>query len=173
MLTFIGARRKYSKLKWSKTTWSDQHIGLRPCGLRVGIPLTFPVLFVRLIWHIMYLFTGLETDFSQVSDWMSKLDETLSRYNVDSASCMQRLTCSYVQLANENVLAGNATDFDTMLSSLSRYLIKLRDAPIARSGIRIAWDRGGIGTHVLFFSSIQLQTRNAMPSVYIQKAHLC
>ncbi|KOB66656.1 Uncharacterized protein OBRU01_20929 [Operophtera brumata] len=33
---------------------------------------------------------------------------------------MQRLTCSYVQLANENVITGNATDFDATLSSLSR-----------------------------------------------------
>lgn len=76
-----------------------------------------PALF--LIFNFSTL-SGVETDFSQISDWMQKLDESLGRYNIDSASCMQRLTCSYVQNANENVITGNATDFDATLSSLSR-----------------------------------------------------
>lgn len=50
---------------------------------------------------------------------LNKLDETLSRYNIDSAACSQRLACSYVQLANENMVAGNATDFDALLASVS------------------------------------------------------
>lgn len=64
--------------------------------------------------------SGLETDVSQISDMLNKLDETLSKYNIDSSACMQRLACSYVQLANENMITGNATDFDALLSSLSR-----------------------------------------------------
>ncbi|XP_048486012.1 uncharacterized protein LOC105381883 [Plutella xylostella] len=60
-----------------------------------------------------------ESNVLEVSDMLNKLDETLSRYNIDSAACMQRLTCSYVQLANENVVAGNATDFDALLSTMA------------------------------------------------------
>ncbi|XP_068619359.1 uncharacterized protein [Battus philenor] len=54
-----------------------------------------------------------------VSDMLGKLDDVLSRYNIDSAACVQRLTCSYLQLANENMHSGNATDFDILLTSLS------------------------------------------------------
>ncbi|XP_038207020.1 uncharacterized protein LOC119828816 isoform X2 [Zerene cesonia] len=61
-----------------------------------------------------------ETELGSISDLLGQFDETLSRYNVDSASCMQRLACSYVQLANENMAIGNATDFDVMLSSVAR-----------------------------------------------------
>ncbi|KOB66655.1 Uncharacterized protein OBRU01_20927 [Operophtera brumata] len=95
-------------------------------GVLIGSILGFGavVILPKIIHALSYSYGGgygrsVDTDFSQVSDWMHKLDETLNRYNIDSASCMQRLTCSYVQLANENVVTGNATDFDATLSSLS------------------------------------------------------
>lgn len=63
---------------------------------------------------------GIDSDFSQVTDVISRIDDMMTRYNIDSTSCMQRLACSYVQIANENMLTGNATDFDGMLTNLSR-----------------------------------------------------
>lgn len=62
---------------------------------------------------------GAETDLHQLTDMLNKLDSTLSHYNIDSSACMQRLACSYVQLANENMVTGNATDFDAVLTSIS------------------------------------------------------
>ncbi|XP_041969481.1 uncharacterized protein LOC121726271 [Aricia agestis] len=60
-----------------------------------------------------------DSDFSQLTDVLSRMDEALSRYNIDSTSCMQRLACAYVQLANENMVNGNATEFDAVLASVS------------------------------------------------------
>ncbi|XP_063831085.1 uncharacterized protein LOC135080367 isoform X2 [Ostrinia nubilalis] len=95
-------------------------------GVLIGSILGFGAVIIlpKIIHALSYGYGGgygrsLETDMSQISDMLNKLDETLSRYNIDSGACMQRLSCSYVQLANENMLAGNATDFDALLSNLS------------------------------------------------------
>ncbi|XP_013170697.1 PREDICTED: uncharacterized protein LOC106120068 [Papilio xuthus] len=95
-------------------------------GVLLGSILGFGAVIIlpKIIHAFSYGYGGgygrsVETDFNQVSDMFGKLDETLSRYNVDTAACMQRLTCSYVQLANENMAAGNASDFDVLLASLS------------------------------------------------------
>ncbi|GBP17931.1 hypothetical protein EVAR_7924_1 [Eumeta japonica] len=60
-----------------------------------------------------------DSELLQLTDMLNKMDETLGRYNVDSRACVQRLACSYVRLANENVISGNATEFDTMLAAFS------------------------------------------------------
>ncbi|XP_075982966.1 uncharacterized protein LOC142981152 isoform X2 [Anticarsia gemmatalis] len=95
-------------------------------GVLIGSILGFGAVIIlpKIIHALSYSYGGgygrsLETDFSQVSEMFGKIDEMLSRYNVDSTACMQRLACSYVQLANENMISGNATDFDALLSSLS------------------------------------------------------
>ncbi|XP_072929720.1 uncharacterized protein [Epargyreus clarus] len=55
----------------------------------------------------------------QLSELLTRFDDTLNRYNIDSGACMQRLACSYVQLANENMVTGNASEFDAMLTTLT------------------------------------------------------
>ncbi|CAG9565648.1 unnamed protein product [Danaus chrysippus] len=94
-------------------------------GVLIGSILGFGAVIIlpKLIHAFSYGYGGYgrsaDTDLNQVSDMISRLDESLTRYNIDSSSCMQRLACSYVQLANENMLTGNATDFDGMLANLS------------------------------------------------------
>ncbi|KAI5642837.1 DM4/DM12 family domain-containing protein [Phthorimaea operculella] len=95
-------------------------------GVLIGSILGFgAVLILPKIMHALsYGYGGgygrsTEPDFHQVTDMLNKLDETLARYNIDSAACMQRLACQYVQLANENTITGNATDFDALLTNLS------------------------------------------------------
>nr|XP_049704881.1 uncharacterized protein LOC110376438 [Helicoverpa armigera] len=95
-------------------------------GVLIGSILGFGAVIIlpKIIHALSYSYGGgygrsLETDFGQVSEVFGKIDEMLSRYNVDSTACMQRLACSYVQLANENMVNGNATDFDVLLSSVS------------------------------------------------------
>ncbi|XP_049878214.1 uncharacterized protein LOC126375315 [Pectinophora gossypiella] len=94
-------------------------------GVLIGSILGFGAVIIlpKIIHALSYGYGGygrsLEPDLQQASDMLNKLDETLSRYNIDSAACMQRLACSYVQLANENMVTGNATDFDALLSNLS------------------------------------------------------
>ncbi|CAH2094765.1 unnamed protein product [Euphydryas editha] len=94
-------------------------------GVLIGSILGFGavVILPKIIHAFSYSFGGygrsVDSDFTQVSDMIGRLDEMLTRYNIDSASCMQRLACSYVQIANENMLTGNATDFDGMLTNLS------------------------------------------------------
>ncbi|KAJ8723733.1 hypothetical protein PYW07_007713 [Mythimna separata] len=95
-------------------------------GVLIGSILGFGAVIIlpKIIHALSYSYGGgygrsLETDFGQASEVFGKIDDMLSRYNVDSTACMQRLACSYVQLANENMVNGNATDFDALLSSLS------------------------------------------------------
>ncbi|CAH2983510.1 unnamed protein product [Chilo suppressalis] len=95
-------------------------------GVLIGSILGFGAVIIlpKLIHALSYSYGGgygrsVETDMSQLSEMLNKLDDTLNRYNIDSSACMQRLACSYVQLANENMITGNATDFDALLSSLS------------------------------------------------------
>ncbi|XP_047537153.1 uncharacterized protein LOC125071106 [Vanessa atalanta] len=94
-------------------------------GVLIGSILGFGAVIIlpKIIHAFSYGYGGYgrstESDFSQVSDMINKFDETLTRYNIDSSSCMLRLACSYVQLANENTITGNATDFDGMLTNLS------------------------------------------------------
>ncbi|CAK1583853.1 unnamed protein product [Parnassius mnemosyne] len=95
-------------------------------GVLLGSLLGFGavVILPKIIHAFSYSYGGgygrsAETDLHVVSDMLGKLDETLSKYNIDSTACMQRLSCSYVQLANENMVNGNASDFDVMLASLS------------------------------------------------------
>ncbi|CAH2044987.1 unnamed protein product, partial [Iphiclides podalirius] len=94
-------------------------------GVLLGSILGFGAVIIlpKIIHAFSYSYGGgygrsTETDFS-MSDMFSKLDNTLSRYNIDSAACMQRLACSYVQLANDNLATGNATELDALLASLS------------------------------------------------------
>lgn len=56
---------------------------------------------------------------SSFTAMLTKLDMALDRYNVDSSSCVQRFTCSYVQSALDNMAVGNATDTDRFISSVS------------------------------------------------------
>ncbi|CAH4038094.1 uncharacterized protein LOC123720173 [Pieris brassicae] len=94
-------------------------------GVLLGSILGFGAVIVlpKIIHAFSYGYGGYgrsaESDFGQLSDLLGHFDQTLGRYNVDSASCMQRLACSYVQLANENMVTGNGTDFDTMLASVA------------------------------------------------------
>ncbi|CAG9789455.1 unnamed protein product [Diatraea saccharalis] len=95
-------------------------------GVLIGSILGFGAVIIlpKIIHALSYGYGGgygrsIETDMSQLSEMLNKLDDTLNRYNIDSSACMQRLACSYVQLANENMITGNATDFDALLSSLS------------------------------------------------------
>ncbi|XP_026333353.1 uncharacterized protein LOC113240300 [Hyposmocoma kahamanoa] len=94
-------------------------------GVLIGTILGFGAVIVlpKIIQALSYGYGGYgrsaETDLHQLTDMLNKLDSTLSHYNIDSSACMQRLACSYVQLANENMVAGNATDFDAVLTNLS------------------------------------------------------
>ncbi|KAJ0173511.1 hypothetical protein K1T71_010660 [Dendrolimus kikuchii] len=95
-------------------------------GVLLGSIIGFGAVIIipKIIHALSYGYGGgygrsLETDFGQITDMFNKIDDVLNRYNIDSSACVQRLTCSYVQLANENMITGNATDFDVLLSSLS------------------------------------------------------
>ncbi|KAG6455292.1 hypothetical protein O3G_MSEX009124 [Manduca sexta] len=95
-------------------------------GVLIGSILGFGAVIIlpKIIHALSYSYGGgygrsVETDLSQMSDIFNKIDDMLSRYNIDSSACMQRQACSYVQLANENVVTGNATEFDAMLASMS------------------------------------------------------
>ncbi|KAH9643037.1 hypothetical protein HF086_013598 [Spodoptera exigua] len=87
-------------------------------GVLIGSLLGFGAVIIlpKIIHALSYSYGG---GYGRISEVFGKIDEMLSRYNVDSTACMQRLACSYVQLANENMISGNATDFDVLLSSLS------------------------------------------------------
>lgn len=52
-------------------------------------------------------------------DILSRIDETLAQYNIDSSSCMQRAVCSYVKVASDKVTDGSANNLDALIDSAS------------------------------------------------------
>ncbi|PSN33683.1 hypothetical protein C0J52_20896 [Blattella germanica] len=60
---------------------------------------------------------GEEKNSTNIVDVLSRIDETLAKYNIDSSSCMQRAVCSYVKSAQEKVQEGSANNFDSILDS--------------------------------------------------------
>jgi hypothetical protein len=65
------------------------------------------------------LCTGENGKKTGVMDILSRIDETLAQYNIDSSSCMQRAVCSYVKLASEKVTDGSANNVDALVESAS------------------------------------------------------
>ncbi|XP_069688246.1 uncharacterized protein [Periplaneta americana] len=54
---------------------------------------------------------------ASLMDILSRVDETLAQYNIDSSSCMQRAVCSYVKQASEKVNDGTANNIDAVVDS--------------------------------------------------------
>jgi hypothetical protein len=52
-----------------------------------------------------------------IMDVLSRIDETLAQYNIDSSSCMQRVVCSYIKLTSEKVTDGSANSLDELVDS--------------------------------------------------------
>lgn len=65
----------------------------------------------------MILCTGENDKKAGIMDILSRIDETLAQYNIDSSSCMQRAACSYVKLASEKVTDGSANNLDALIDS--------------------------------------------------------
>lgn len=54
-----------------------------------------------------------------VTDMMSKVDEFLSKNNVDSTACMQKAVCHYVRNSSQNANTGHANQIEEMILSLT------------------------------------------------------
>jgi len=65
------------------------------------------------------LCTGENEKKTGIIDILSRIDETLAQYNIDSSSCMQRAVCSYVKLASDKVTDGSANNLDAVIDSAS------------------------------------------------------
>ena len=63
--------------------------------------------------------TGENEKKTGIMDILSRIDETLAQYNIDSSSCMQRAVCSYVKLASDKVTDGSANNVDALIDSAS------------------------------------------------------
>lgn len=50
---------------------------------------------------------------------LARLDDTLSKFNIDSSSCMQRAVCSYVKTSEGKISEGAADQFDQLVHALS------------------------------------------------------
>ncbi|XP_077301276.1 DM4/DM12 domain-containing protein Desiccate [Arctopsyche grandis] len=85
---------------------------------------------------------SVEADMSSFTAMLTKLDSTLDRYNVDSSSCVQRFTCSYVQSALDNMAVGNATDVDRFISSISEntLIVNMLDGTAIRQAVEAGKD---------------------------------
>lgn len=74
--------------------------------------------------HVLYVylfneFVDVEAEMSSFTNLLTKLDEVLEKNNVDSSSCAQRITCSFVQSSLNNMSGGNGTDIDKFVAVLS------------------------------------------------------
>lgn len=54
-----------------------------------------------------------------ISDLLSKLDQILSKDNIDSTNCMQRAVCTYVRQSTYHNRMGTADQTDQIISTLS------------------------------------------------------
>ncbi|XP_021920348.1 uncharacterized protein LOC110830134 [Zootermopsis nevadensis] len=54
-----------------------------------------------------------------IMDVLSRIDETLAHYNIDSSLCMQRAVCTYVKLASEKVTDGSGNNLDALVDSVA------------------------------------------------------
>jgi hypothetical protein len=65
----------------------------------------------------MNLCTGENEKKTGIIDILSRIDETLAQYNIDSSSCMQRAVCSYIKMSSEKVTDGSANNLDALVDS--------------------------------------------------------
>ncbi|XP_026479281.1 uncharacterized protein LOC113385649 [Ctenocephalides felis] len=63
-------------------------------------------------------------DGTGVTQMLARLDDTLSKFNIDSSSCMQRAVCSYVKTSEGKISEGAADQFDQLVHALSGTAIK-------------------------------------------------
>lgn len=54
-----------------------------------------------------------------ISDLLSKLDQILSKDNIDSTNCMQRAVCTYVRQSTYHNRMGTADQTDQIIATLS------------------------------------------------------
>nr|CAD7430506.1 unnamed protein product [Timema monikensis] len=50
---------------------------------------------------------------------LSRVDEALSKNNIDSSSCMQRAVCSYIKSVSSKVAEGSASSVDTVIDNVA------------------------------------------------------
>nr|CAD7446215.1 unnamed protein product [Timema bartmani] len=50
---------------------------------------------------------------------LSRVDEALSKNNIDSSSCMQRAVCSYMKSVSSKVAEGSASSVDTVIDNVA------------------------------------------------------
>lgn len=56
---------------------------------------------------------------------LTKLDDILSKNNIDSTTCVQRAVCNYVRSSEYNLQIGNADQSDQIIHTLSGYVYNL------------------------------------------------
>lgn len=58
-------------------------------------------------------------ELSGVTDMMAKLDDFLSKNNVDSTACMQKAVCHYIRTSSQHSSAGTTNQVEDMILALS------------------------------------------------------
>lgn len=61
-------------------------------------------------------------EFGGVSDMMSKLDEFLSKNNVDSTACVQKAVCHYIRNSSASANQGAANQIEEMALALTEWV---------------------------------------------------
>ncbi|KAJ8949224.1 hypothetical protein NQ318_022736, partial [Aromia moschata] len=64
-------------------------------------------------------YRSLEDEMSSVTEILSRIDNSLQQHNIDSSSCVQRIICTYINGAKNNLNNGEATGWDEMAFSLT------------------------------------------------------
>ncbi|XP_017779639.1 PREDICTED: uncharacterized protein LOC108564947 [Nicrophorus vespilloides] len=81
------------------------------------------ILIVPKLAHVFssggYGYRSLENDMSSITDILARVDNSLEQHNIDSSSCMQRIICSYVHEAQNNMQKGEANTVDQLVYAIS------------------------------------------------------
>ncbi|KAF7265542.1 hypothetical protein GWI33_020997 [Rhynchophorus ferrugineus] len=62
---------------------------------------------------------SLETEMNSITNFFSKIDDSLAANNIDSSSCAQKVICSYFHDAVKNKKAGESSSIDELIVSLT------------------------------------------------------
>jgi hypothetical protein len=93
--------------------------------------------------HYGYRSDDIRKNSTNIVDALSRIDETLAKYHIDSSSCMQRAVCYYVRSASEKVSKGSANTLDATVETVAENSVV--NSMLDGTSIKQAMDTGRSG----------------------------
>ncbi|KAJ9587183.1 hypothetical protein L9F63_019296 [Diploptera punctata] len=93
--------------------------------------------------HYGYRSEDVKRNSTNIVDVLSRIDDTLSKYHIDSSSCMQRAVCYYVKSSTEKVSEGSGNSLDATIDTVAENSVV--NSMLDGTSIKQAMDTGRSG----------------------------